>query len=56
MTRRYKIIDDGLYDITDWTDFDKALEIEFGFDPNPVKYEYKPDLKNPVYKLLRVTK
>ena len=56
MTRRYKIIGDGLYDITDWTDFNKAFMDEFGLHSDPFNYKYDPNPKYPEYRLLRVRK
>ena len=56
MTRRYKIIGDGLYDITDWTDFNKAILDELGLHSDPFNYKYDPNPKYPEYRLLRITK
>ena len=56
VTMRYKIIDDGLYNITDLTEFNKSFMDEFGLHSDPFYYKYDPNPKFPEYKLLRITK
>lgn len=56
VTQRYKIIGDALYDITDWTEFNKQVLDELGLTTDPVNYHYKPDLVYPVYRMLRISK
>ena len=54
VTERYKIIGDGLYDITDLTEFYKALEKDLGVPID--KYEYKPNLVYPTFRMCCITK
>lgn len=56
VTGRYKIIGDGLYDITDATEYFKAQEKEFGVTLIGYAYQYEPNLRCPAYRMLRITK
>lgn len=54
VTARFKVIGDGLYDITDLTEFNNALEKDLGVALP--KYQYEPDLVYPAYRMSRISK